>query len=226
MRFPTWHSNCDQILKRPDSTVRGRNVRRGGAIMSVADRVPPPSVRRAQVLRQTWDTVSQRGSTVLRPALNFFVAFPPVAQGAYYLLTGLWPLLSLHTFLLVTGPKTDLWLVQTVGVLVAVIGLALLVAGYRRVGSPEVFCLALGSALGLAAIDVIFVFHGRISAVYLLDAAAQIGLVVLWLYGWRTGRSELRTCQPVLSAPPPQPPASGPANGVQPPLAVPVQPPR
>jgi hypothetical protein len=45
---------------------------------------------------------------------------------------------------------------------------------------------------------------------------AQAGLVVLWLYGWRTGRSELHTCRPVTAA------ANG-ANGVQPPLAMPVQ---
>jgi len=28
-------------------------------------------------------------------------------QGVYYLLTGLWPLVSIETFQMVTGPKTD-----------------------------------------------------------------------------------------------------------------------
>jgi len=46
----------------------------------------------------------------------------PVAQGVYFLLTGIWPLLSMRTFEAVTGPKVDRWLVKTVGVLVAVIG--------------------------------------------------------------------------------------------------------
>ena len=34
----------------------------------------------------------------------------PVAlvQGIFYFLTGIWPLLSMETFLKVTGPKTDL----------------------------------------------------------------------------------------------------------------------
>lgn len=40
-------------------------------------------------------------------------------QGTYYLLTGVWPFASMGTFLAVTGPKTDLWLVRTVGALVA-----------------------------------------------------------------------------------------------------------
>ena len=40
-------------------------------------------------------------------------------QGGYYLIMGAWPLVSLETFEMVTGPKTDHWLVQTVGALVA-----------------------------------------------------------------------------------------------------------
>jgi hypothetical protein len=31
-------------------------------------------------------------------------------QGTYFLLTGVWPLLHMRSFLTVTGPKTDLWL--------------------------------------------------------------------------------------------------------------------
>lgn len=50
--------------------------------------------------------------------------FRPIAgvQGIYFLLTGLWPLVSIESFQWVTGPKTDLWLVYCVGCLVAVIG--------------------------------------------------------------------------------------------------------
>jgi hypothetical protein len=48
------------------------------------------------------------------------------AQGLYYILTGLWPVVSMQSFELVTGPKTDDWLVQTVGLLLAVIGMTLL----------------------------------------------------------------------------------------------------
>ena len=36
------------------------------------------------------------------------------------------------------------------------------------------------SAAGLGLIDVIFVARGRISPVYLLDAAAEAALVVAW----------------------------------------------
>ncbi len=53
-------------------------------------------------------------------------------QGVFYVLTGIWPLLSIRTFERVTGPKVDRWLVKTVGVLVTVIGGVLLLAGSRR----------------------------------------------------------------------------------------------
>ena len=36
-------------------------------------------------------------------------------QGLFYVVTGLWPLVSLSTFEFVTGPKTDDWLVHMVG---------------------------------------------------------------------------------------------------------------
>ncbi len=49
-------------------------------------------------------------------------------QGAYYLLTGVWPLINMDSFERVTGAKTDKWLVKTVGVLVAAIGGSLMVA--------------------------------------------------------------------------------------------------
>lgn len=52
-----------------------------------------------------------------------------IAQGLFYLVTGVWPIVSINTFLKVTGPKTDLWLVKTVGAVIAVIGAALLFGG-------------------------------------------------------------------------------------------------
>jgi hypothetical protein len=72
-----------------------------------------------------------------------------LVQGLYFLMTGLWPLVSIGTFQQVTGPKINLWLVNTVGVLVAVIGAALILAGVRgkrphrcfwwRSGAPPVW---------------------------------------------------------------------------------------
>jgi hypothetical protein len=101
-------------------------------------------------------------------------------QGFFYLATGVWPLLDIGSFQLVTGPKTDLWLVRTVGVLVSVVGVVLLL-GYRsRRLTDELIVLAVGSALGLATIDLVYALSGRISAVYLADAAVELGLASMW----------------------------------------------
>ena len=103
-----------------------------------------------------------------------------LAQGSYFFVTGIWPLLSIRTFEAVTGPKTDDWLVKTVGVQVGVVGLVLLTAGVRGHVSPEIALLAIGSALGLTAIDVWYVARGVIPRIYLLDAVAEIGIVAAW----------------------------------------------
>jgi hypothetical protein len=88
----------------------------------------------------------------------------------------------------VTGPKKDYWLVRTVGVLVSVIGGVLVMAGLRKQTTREVPVLAVGSALGLGAIDVVYAGQGRISKVYLLDAVAEAGLVFAWAFVKRRGR--------------------------------------
>jgi hypothetical protein len=103
-----------------------------------------------------------------------------LGQGIYYFATGIWPLVSMRTFEAVTGPKTDKWLVKTVGVLVGVIGLALIVAGRRRRVTPEAALLAAGSAAGLGAIDTIYATRGRISKIYLLDAVVEAALIFAW----------------------------------------------
>jgi hypothetical protein len=103
-----------------------------------------------------------------------------LGQGVYYLVTGVWPLLSIATFQMVTGDKTDLWLVKTVAVLIVVVAVTLLFAAWRGRKPPEAAVLAVGSALGLTAIDVIYVARGVIDPIYLADAAAEIVLIAAW----------------------------------------------
>jgi hypothetical protein len=98
-------------------------------------------------------------------------------QGAYFAATGVWSLVAIGLFQRVTGPKTDIWLVKTVGVLVSVIGAVLMLAGGRERPTLELRALAVGSAAGLAAIDVVYVAKRRIRSVYLLDALAEAILV-------------------------------------------------
>jgi hypothetical protein len=99
------------------------------------------------------------------------------AQGAYYLLTGVAPFASRRAFERVTGPKTEWWLVQTTGALVAVAGAGLLSAARRPTPAAELRAMAGGWALSLAAIEIVYVARRRISPVYLLDAAVQTAIV-------------------------------------------------
>jgi hypothetical protein len=51
--------------------------------------------------------------------------------------------------------------------------------------------LAVGSAGGLAAVDLIYALSDRISDIYLMDAVVEIGLVALWIVAWlRKGSAE------------------------------------
>ncbi len=107
-----------------------------------------------------------------------------IVGGAYYLITGIWPLVSMRTFEAVTGPKRDHWLVKTVGVLAGVIGAVLLLAGTRGAVYLEIALLAVGAAVGFCIIDVIFVSQRRIPRIYLLDALAEALFLALWLLAW------------------------------------------
>jgi hypothetical protein len=100
-----------------------------------------------------------------------------LAQGGYYVGTGVLPFASRKAFEAVTGPKTEWWLVQTVGALVTVVGAGLLAGARRGTVSHEIVGIAAGSAGALAAIDVVYVTKRRIAPTYLVDAAAQLAIL-------------------------------------------------
>lgn len=97
----------------------------------------------------------------------------------YYTLTGIWPLVHIASFLWVTGPKTDVWLVRTVAGLLVATGVGLGLAARRSRFTPELAVIAAGQALALATVDVIYPLIGRISLVYLLDALPELARVTL-----------------------------------------------
>ncbi|HEU4564095.1 MAG TPA: hypothetical protein VFS05_05590 [Gemmatimonadaceae bacterium] len=123
----------------------------------------------------------------MRPAARAVAA----VQGAYYLVTGVWPMVSLGTFELVTGPKTDDWLVRTVGALTIAIALALLAGARRREPAAETLVLAGAAAAAFAAVDIVYVLVGRIRPIYLADAAVEAAFL-LALLAARPGRGRGR----------------------------------
>lgn len=104
-----------------------------------------------------------------------------LVQGLYFLATGLWPLFNIRTFQAVTGPKTDLWLVKTVGVLITVIGGVLVTASVRQRVDFETVLLAVASAGAMIVIDTWYALRRVVSPIYLLDAVVELVFVVLWI---------------------------------------------
>jgi hypothetical protein len=126
----------------------------------------------------------------------------PWVQGSYFLLTGLWPLISIRSFIWVTGQKTDHlptgleadhWLVMTAGVLITAVGAALVVSAYKGRHSVEIVTLAICASLGLAAIDLIYVTRGVIDKIYLADALVQAILIGLWGVAFAIERKRWRS---------------------------------
>jgi len=107
-------------------------------------------------------------------------------QGIYYGLTGLWPLLHMSSFIKITGPKSDLWLVQTVGMIILFVGCGFIVAGARKSVNVPLIIIALGLILGFIVIEIVYVFLGVISVIYMADALVQAALLFFWiLFSWR-----------------------------------------
>ncbi|HEX8245597.1 MAG TPA: hypothetical protein VF541_18945 [Longimicrobium sp.] len=148
---------------------------------------PPPPVRRRAPSQDVAADGPQRYSRAETVA---------IVQGAWFAATGLWPFLSMETFEDVTGPKEDRWLAKTVGGLVAVIGGALVSAGLRRRVTPELAAIGAGTAAVLAGIDVVYAARGRISPVYLGDAAAEALLIAGWASAAREEEEEDRDALP------------------------------
>ena len=99
-------------------------------------------------------------------------------QAVYYVITGLWPLISLRTFEWVTGPKVDDWLVHMVGLLAATIGVTLWVGARVKRPVAVIVLLAVLSAISFAFIDIRYASVGRISAIYLADAVVEVALAL------------------------------------------------
>lgn len=99
-------------------------------------------------------------------------------QGWFYLLTGLWPLISIKTFEMVTGPKQDKWLVKTVGLMIACSGIIFILMA----DSKAALTLAILNAITLAGVDIYYVWRKVISRIYLWDALVELAFVLIYLW--------------------------------------------
>jgi hypothetical protein len=102
-------------------------------------------------------------------------------QGIYFLLLGAWPILSIGSFMVYTGYKTDIWLVKAFGAILACEGICFLLAASMREISFPVVILAFMTVALLLGVDVHYNLDGVLGETYLVDAFVQFVLLVWWL---------------------------------------------
>ena len=106
-----------------------------------------------------------------------------MVMGAYYIASGVWPIVHMQSFEAVTGPKTDRWLVKTVAALALANGVALTFGARRNPIARETVVLALATAAAFSIVDVVFVLRGRVRPIYLGDTALELALVTAIVAG-------------------------------------------
>ena len=161
------HAAIEELVSEPVVESLGDLLRAAERVLTTAgldsgerfDAMPDDAY--ARIGTRTCSRASTRRAKVLR------------AQGAYYLVSGLWAVVDRRGFEFVTGRKKEYWLVRMVGLLAATIGLSLL-AGTRG-GRPSSETIVLGVAAGASftAVDLVYVARRQISPVYLGDATVH-----------------------------------------------------
>jgi hypothetical protein len=115
------------------------------------------------------------------------------AHGVANSVGGLWPLLHISSFEMVFGPKTDRWLVKTLAGLLMVNGLTQLTTWSTAGGVRQARRLGVGTAAVLATIDLAYVPARRISKMYLVDAALEIGWIIAWCRADKPAQGKIGT---------------------------------
>jgi hypothetical protein len=103
-------------------------------------------------------------------------------QGIYILITAIWPLVHIESFMLVTGPKHDIWLVKTVGALLIPVAICLLMYLFIRSDVRPVIALGSLTCISFMGIDFYYATQDVISDVYQVDGIIQLVFLLGWLY--------------------------------------------
>jgi hypothetical protein len=113
-----------------------------------------------------------------------------IAQSSYIFVTAIWPIIDIESFMYVTGPKTDIWLVKTVGALLIPVSLSM-VSHFRTNGEKfPALILGAGTASAFICVDLYYALSDVISDIYLIDAALEVFFLCLWIYLGLSGKTD------------------------------------
>jgi hypothetical protein len=103
-------------------------------------------------------------------------------RGGYTFLTALWGLVDIDSFMVITGPKTDIWLVKTVTVLLLPISLCFFYALFFKTDERLISILGMLTSLALACIDFYYTANKTIRWVYAVDGVLEMIFCIAWIY--------------------------------------------
>jgi hypothetical protein len=104
-----------------------------------------------------------------------------IIQGSYYMITALWPLIHIESYMMLVGPITDIWLAKTVATMVIAISITMFFHLSLRTDHRPLVLLGVSSSLAFAYTDVYYSVTGTLSNIYLLDAAAEFLFMASWV---------------------------------------------
>jgi hypothetical protein len=105
-----------------------------------------------------------------------------IVQGLYTLLTALWALVDIGSFMAVTGYKTDVWLVKTVSAILVAIGFCFLSGPFVKRDFFTIIIVGISSCAALAAVDFYYTANNTIKKIYRADGFLQVLFLITWLY--------------------------------------------
>jgi hypothetical protein len=104
-----------------------------------------------------------------------------IAQSVYILITAVWPILDIESFMIITGYKTDIWLVKTVGALLIPVAACLSTYLFIESDTRPAFVLGMLTCISFIVIDFYYALNDVISDIYLVDGIVQIIFLLMWI---------------------------------------------
>lgn len=102
-------------------------------------------------------------------------------QGVYFLIVGMWPIVSINSFMSFAGPKTDIWLVRTFGAMLACEGFCFIITAMLRHMSFPMLILAFLNSVLLLFVDMHYHLDNVLGESYLVDASIEFLFIVWWV---------------------------------------------
>jgi hypothetical protein len=103
------------------------------------------------------------------------------SHAIYIFITAVWPIIDIESFMMVTGPKTDIWLVKTVGALLIPVSITMMVNLVAVNNKWPLITLAAGTAIAFICVDCYYALNDVISDIYLADAAVEFIFLIGWM---------------------------------------------